>query len=121
MAHSMLSHRRAHVLAVSVFLTGLAVVSFMNAWWPGMLLVVGLPLALHQLLLGKRYDALISLIIFSGGFALWWLNLPTHILLPILFLTSALYLLFREWIDDTTLSEEEAEEELNHQLEEKEE
>ena len=120
MAAPLLSHRRAHSLAGALLLVGLALLSFLGSCWPALLLVLGIPLALHQWLLGRRYDSWISLLIFGGGFVLSCLSTPRQILLPILFLTSAFYLLLREWVEESPLSEEEMDEDLNHQIEEQE-
>ena len=68
MAHPITSKKRAQTLSTVLFLIGLAVLIFTEEWWPGLMLVVGLPLALRQYLMGRTYDMAISLLVFVGTY-----------------------------------------------------
>ena len=52
MAHPLTSKKKAQALSTAFFLLGLATLIFTDDWWPGIMLVVGLPLALRQFMLG---------------------------------------------------------------------
>ena len=43
--HRIASKKRTKVLTVALFLVGLAIISYLKAWWPAIMLVVGIPLA----------------------------------------------------------------------------
>ncbi len=118
MSRALISKRRAKALSVALFLIGLAIISFLQAWWPGIMLAVGIPLALRQYLLGRHYDMGITLFVFVGVFVTVQFNISWEILLPVLFALGGIYVLFREYIESTEepLCEEEAD--LNQEIEE---
>lgn len=113
------SKRKAQATSTALFLVGLAILVFTDVWWPGMMLVLGLPLALRQYLLGRTYDMLISLLVFVGTFVTVQFDISWRLFLPILFTLGALYILFREFFGPDETTEEEKEEELNCEIEEK--
>ncbi len=112
------SQKRAKILSTALFLVGLAIVSYLKAWWPGIMLAVGLPLALRQYLLGRHYDMWISLFVFVGVFITVQFNVAWEVLLPVLFALGGIYILFREYLESKTLPVEEEEEDLNQEIEE---
>lgn len=103
---------------MALFFIGLAIISFTDTWWPGILLAVGIPIALRQTLLGRLYDAFITLIIFAGIFVAFTFSIRKDLLLPIIFLISALFIIVREFSESYQHVEEEDEEDLNHEFEE---
>ena len=112
------SKKKAQALSTALFLIGLATLIFTDAWWPGIMLIVGLPIALRQYLLGRTYDMLITLLVFIGTFVTVQFDISWRIFLPILFTLGALYVLFREFLGPDETTEEEKEEELNCEIEE---
>lgn len=116
--HPHTSRKKAQALSTSLFLIGLATLIFTEAWWPGIMLIVGLPLALRQFLLGRTYDMMMTLLVFVGTFVTVQFDISWRIFLPILFTLGALYILFREFFGPDETTEEEKEEELNHEIEE---
>lgn len=114
----MVSRKRAKALSVALFLIGLAIVSYMGAWWPGIMLAVGIPLALRQYLLGRHYDMMVSLFVFIGVFVTVQFNISWEILLPVLFALGGVYILFREYLESTEETLEEEEEDINQEIEE---
>ncbi len=117
MAQALISKKRAKAISVALFLIGLAIISYLAAWWPGIMLVVGIPLALRQYLLGRHYDMGISLFVFVGVFVTVQFNISWEILLPVLFAIGGIYILFREFLESKEpLAEEE--EDINHEIEE---
>ncbi len=117
--HPMTSRKRAKAVATALFLLSLAVLVFTNNWWPGIMLALGIPLALKQFLMGRTYDAIVTLLVFVGTFVTVQFDISWQIFLPILFALGALYILLREFFGPDDRTEEEKEEELNHELEEK--
>ncbi|MEM7175646.1 MAG: hypothetical protein AAF443_06960 [Chlamydiota bacterium] len=119
MAKPLISKKRAHALSSALFLFGLAFLFLSDSWWPGTMLVIGVPLALKQFLLGKVSDSLLSLAIFVGFFIIAQFDISWKILLPILFVTAAIYILCREWVEGSiAASEAEIDTDLNKEIEE---
>ena len=116
--HPITSKKRAGALSSSLFLVGLATLIFTQAWWPGIMLIVGLPLALRQYLLGRNYDMLVPLVVFIGTFVTVQFDISWRIFLPILFTLGAIYIFFREFFGPDETDEQEREEQLNHEIEE---
>jgi hypothetical protein len=113
-----LSEKKTQALTGALFLVGLAVLSFTSAWWPGIMLVIGIPLALRQLLLGRYYDTFVSLLVFVGVFVIALFHLSERFLLPVIFIVGAIYLFSREFFEKNTEPENEREGDLNEEIEE---
>src|SRR5687767_7585211 len=118
MAKAIASRKRAQAFSLALLFLGLAIIIFLQAWWPGILLAVGLPLALRQYLLGRTYDMCLSLVIFGLGFITVQFDISWQILLPVLFVIGALYIFLREIYESTTSTEEETEADINLEIEE---
>jgi hypothetical protein len=104
MATSLMSKKRAHALTFALFLVGIALLIYLKSnWWPSIMLVIGLPLALRQYLLGRRFDMGLSLLIFLGVFITVQFDVATRFILPLLLTVGGLYIFLREFIapDDT--------------------
>jgi len=119
MAHPLTSQKRAQTVSTAIFLLGIAVLVFTDDWWPGIMLAVGLPLALRQYLLGRTYDMAITLLVFIGTFITVQFDISWRIFLPVLFSLGAIYILLREFFESNATTEPEREEDINHELEEK--
>jgi len=118
MAKPIMSKRKAHSLSFALFLVGLGIITYFKYWWPGIMLAVGLPLALRQYLLGKRFDMTISLIVFLGVFITVQFNIKWEIVLPVLFTLGGLYVFFKEFFGPKDIQEEDKEEDKNNEIEE---
>ena len=112
------SQKRSKVLVFFLFLIGLASLSYLGKWWPGIMLVIGIPLALKQCLAGRNRDAAISLFVFLGGFISVAFKVEWEVFLPVIFTIGGIYVTFWEFIEGTPASEEEIEEDLNEEIEE---
>jgi len=110
------SQKKAKNIAIVLFLIGLVIVSLTGGWWPGMLLAVGVPLAIKHYLLGQRYDVLMILVVFLGAFASVRYEFSTPVLLPVLFTLGAIYLLCRDIVEEHSIAEDE--EDLNQEIQE---
>ncbi len=115
-----LSHKKTSALCTALFLVGLALISFFDYWWPGIMLAVGIPLAIRQYLHGKHTDVVVTLLVFLGVFITVQFNIPWKLLLPILFVVGAIYIFFRDFLESREESEVEREEDLNEEIEEEE-
>lgn len=91
------SHHTADLLSITFLLVGVAVISYMQAFWPSILLVLGLALILRQYLRGRVYDIAITLVIFGGLFTYYYFRVSSDVLLPVLFTIGGIYLVFREY------------------------
>lgn len=118
MAHAVMSRRKASSLSLALFLIGLAIITYFKFWWPGIMLAIGLPIATRQYLLGKRFDMVVSLIVFLGAFITVQFNIKWDIVLPVLFTIGGLYVFFKEFFGPKEVEEEEVEEDTNNEIEE---
>lgn len=112
------SRKKAHALSTALFLLGIAALAVIQVWWPGIMLAVGLPLALRQYLLGRQYDTIVTLTIFVGVFVTVQFDISWQVFLPTLLTLGALYILAKEFLVQEPLSEEEKEEDTQHEIEE---
>ena len=118
MTKQFMSKKRTKALTVALFLIGLAVITYLQTWWPGIMLVVGLPLALRQYLLGRHYDMGVTLFVFIGVFVTVQFNISWEVLLPVLFAVGGIYVLFREFLESKEETIADEEEDLNQEIEE---
>ena len=118
MAYQRCSKKRAKVLSFILFLIGLAILTYAGVWWPGIMLVIGLPLALRQYLLGRIYDMGISLFVFLGVFITVQFNIAWEVVLPVLFTLGGIYIFFREFLESKDTPEDERGEDHNAEIEE---
>lgn len=114
----MTSRKKAHTISTALVLVGLALLVFTDAWWPGIMLVIGLPLALRQYLLGRSYDMVVTLVVFVGTFVTVEYEISWRVFLPILFSLGAIYILVREFSEKDMKDEAENEEDLNREIKE---
>lgn len=120
MNHPITSKKKAQAICTALFLIALAILIITDAWWPGIMLGIGLPLALRQFLLGRTYDMGITLLVFVGTFITVEYDISWRVFLPILFTIGAIYILAREYIESREeVDEAEKEEDTSHELEEK--
>ncbi len=119
MAQPIVSKKKAQVLSTALFLISLAVLIVTEGWWPGIMLAIGLALALRQYLLGRTYDMCITLLVFVGTFVTVQFDITWRVFLPILFTIGALYILGREFLTPDEPTEEEKEEDAQHEIEER--
>jgi len=118
MAKPVMSRKKAHSLSFALFLIGLAIITYIKYWWPGIMLAIGIPIALRQYLIGKRFDMIISLIVFLGVFITVQFKIKWNIVLPVLFTLGGLYVFFKELFAKEPISETEKEEDKNLEIEE---
>ena len=110
MAKPVILRKRAKIVALIIFLLSLAILTYFKAFWPGIMLAVGLPLAVFQYLQGRLYDMGITLFVFVGAWVTVNFEIQWEIILPVLFAIGGIYIFFREFLQSRSTSEEEFEE-----------
>jgi len=118
MAKALVSRKKAEALSFALFLVGIGILFLLNSWWPGIALVVGIPLAVKQYLLGQRWDVFITLFILGGIFVTVQFKIPWDMLLPALFILGGFYIFIKEFFLRKPLDESEYEEDIKHEIEE---
>ena len=119
MARQKVSRKRALISSFIFFLIGVFILTFLHQyWWPGVALLVGIPLALYQFLMGRKYDMAISLFLYIGIFVTIQFQIPWKMLLPILFIFGGVYIFLREIFKTSKEDEIDREKELNKEIEE---
>lgn len=118
MSYPILSLKKTKIVSLTIFFIGIAFLGYIRSWWPEIMLVIGIPLALKQYLLGKRYDVGITLFVFGGVFVTVSFDIAWQILLPVLFTIGGIYIFFRDLLETSNPTEEEQDEDLNEEIEE---
>ncbi len=120
MSKPVILRKRAKVVALLVFLCAIALLTILGGpWWPGIMLAVGLPLAILQYLQGRHYDMGITLFVFVGAWVTVQFDIQWQLFLPVLFAIGGLYIFFREWFESRSAKEEELEEDKEETKEDK--
>ncbi len=107
MAKPLIAKNKAKALSTSLLLLGIAIMFFLDDWWPAVMIIIGIPLSLKQFLTGRFNDAVISLFVFVGFFIIAQFNISWKVLVPIFFTMAAIYVLCKEWVNTSTGDDEE--------------
>ncbi|MEI8365591.1 MAG: hypothetical protein WCF65_04150 [Parachlamydiaceae bacterium] len=97
MAKEILSKRKSIAISNGLFLIGIGILYYTETWWPGILLVLWLTLAARQYLSGRKYDFAITSVILIGLFLITFFKIQSAMLIPVLFVTGGIYIIFREY------------------------
>lgn len=97
MKYVVLPKRKADALSNAALLAGLAILFWSQTFWPGILLVVWVWLAIRQYLTSRKWDLMITSIILLGLFVVSFFGINLSALLPVLFAVGAIYIVFREY------------------------
>ncbi len=109
MVKPLIAKNKAKALSTSLLLVGVAIMFFLDNWWPAVMIVIGIPLSLKQFLTGRLNDAAISLFVFVGFFIIAQFNISWKVLVPIFFIMAAVYVLCKEWVNTSTGKDEDEE------------
>jgi hypothetical protein len=95
--------KKINLLSAVLFLFGLALISFFNYWWPGIILVIAVAGIFRTILVGNFLASFAYLIIFGGIFLLaQFEHIRPHMegtwILPAIFVLLGLYILLRCFI-----------------------
>lgn len=101
--------QKINIASSLLFFVGLAILIIIDNWWPTIMLVTGIPLALRQYLLKRNYDAAMTLFVFLGTFTSVAFNIAWRVFLPVLFSLGALYIVLKEFFGpDSKSSDDES-------------
>ncbi len=92
-----LSKRKVDALSNGVFFITLAVLFYLNFWWPGILIAIWAMLAMRQWLTDRKFDLIMTSVILIGLFIVSYFNITWSILMPVLFVLGGFYIIFREF------------------------
>lgn len=91
------SKRQAYAISNGVFFILLGILFYTDAWWPGILIAVGIMLTIRQYLTQRTVDLLITLVILAIIVLISITGIAFSVLLPLLFILGGLYIIFREY------------------------
>lgn len=97
MSQLIVSKRKAEVISNGIFLASLGILFWTNAWWPGILLAIWACLGARQYLTARYWDFGITSLILIGLFIVSLFNISFAVLIPVLFVTGGIYIIFREY------------------------
>ena len=121
MSIPLISKKRAHAVFTAIILIGLSILMYTNNWWPHILLVIGLALAIRQFIRGRNYDIIITSAVFGTLFLTYYFTINWAIILPVILFIGGLTILYREFFVDKTRIAEENLEDLEQEIEEEQE
>jgi len=97
MDQPLLSKTKAEAVSNGVALVILGMLIYSGAWWPWILVALWLWVGLRQFLTGRKYDFILTTVIFLGLFITSWFEIKWSILMPILFIIAGIYIILREY------------------------
>jgi predicted membrane protein len=113
-----LSHKKTKAFCIALFLTGFALLIFLNSFYPWFLLVIGTVLAFRSFALGKTYEACMNFGIFAALTAAIFFQKYWNIVIPIILVIAAIFEVYKAFVDETDLTPEETIEDKKHEIEE---
>jgi len=117
MSSMIFSKRKADGISNGIFLIGIGILLFTGVWWPGILLVLWVTLAVRQTLTHRWYDLLISSILLLGLVAISLINFEWSVIIPILLILGGIYIIFHEYCVAEGIDEEDPIEETSREIE----
>ena len=93
------SQKSIQIATLALFFIGIVLLLYFGKWWPGILVVIGLPLAFKQALEKRRSASLLTLVTFLGLFSVAQFDISWKMILTILLTMTALYILCKEWFE----------------------
>ena len=118
MSKPILTEPRTKAVGLAVLLVGIAILSYTNWWWPGIMAVIGISTMVKQLLRKKVYEACLSLVIFGGITFTAIYGIGDKYIVPVILMVAAIYILFRAFFLADQEDEIDREEEQNKEIEE---
>lgn len=121
MSKPILTEPRTKAIGLAVLLVGIAILSYTNWWWPGIMAVIGISTMVKQLLRKKIYDAFLSLVIFGGITFTAVYGIGDKYIVPVILMIAAIYVLFKAFFqadqEDLIAEEEEHSKEIEEDQE----
>ncbi|NBO23892.1 MAG: hypothetical protein EBU93_01425 [Chlamydiae bacterium] len=114
-----LSHKKAKAFSYAIFLSGLALLSYLQNYWPWLLLIIGISLSAKNIFLSKYYEAVFNILTFSILTFTYFYNYSFDYVLPIILVLASLYQLYKAFSDEVEMDTAEKIKDQNQELEEK--
>ena len=94
-----MTQKQANGISSAIMLFGLAIVAFTHAWWPGILLAIGVSAIVRGVLNAHFGEALASFLIFGGLFFYFQYPniIPSEHILPLIFVIIGVIVLIKEF------------------------
>ncbi|MBI5345944.1 MAG: hypothetical protein HZB76_02220 [Chlamydiae bacterium] len=93
-----MNKKKAQALSLTIFLIGMAFIAYFNYWWPGILLVIGVPMAVRNFMMKKYSDMVTGLIVFVGAFVIASVGVSAQLLIPAIFVIAAIYVFLKNFM-----------------------
>lgn len=97
MENPTISKRKSDAISNGVFLIGIGILFFTDAWWPGILVAIWASIAVRQFFSSRFYDMLITSLILWGIVIISLFKFDWGVLIPVLFVLGGIYIIFREY------------------------
>lgn len=97
MKNALMTKRKAEAVSNGVFLVLIGMMIYATAFWPWILLALWAWIGLRQLLTARKYDFIVSTILFLGLFIISFFDLKWAYIMPVLFILGGIYIVFREY------------------------
>lgn len=117
MAQMLMSKKKADAISNGVFLIGLGILIYSEAWWPGILVALWATLAVRQYFTGRIYDLFLTTIFLWGLFVVVLLKLNWAVIIPVLLILGGIHLIFREYCVAEGIEDEDVIEETEKEIE----
>lgn len=117
MAQMLMSKKKADAISNGVFLIGLGILIYSEAWWPGILAALWATLAVRQYFTGRIYDLVLTTIFLWGLFVVVLLKLNWSVIIPVLLILGGIHLIFREYCVAEGIEDEDVIEETEKEIE----
>lgn len=92
-----LSRRKAGAIANGLFFVLLGIIIYTDAWWPGIILAIGVNIGIRQFFAKREKDLYITLVIISLIGVISFFNISSTTLISFLFILGGIYLILREY------------------------
>jgi hypothetical protein len=90
--------RKAESISNGIFLILLGFLFYTNAWWPGILIAIGIVYAIRQYLTGRKWSLMITLGLIGVILMVKFLSIAFSLLLPLVFIAIGANMIYRECI-----------------------
>ena len=91
------SKSKAEAVSNGIFLISIAILYYLNAWWPGIILSIWATLATRQYLTARQIDLAVTSTLLIGLFVVTYFRIDIYAILPAAFILVGIYLVLREY------------------------
>lgn len=94
-----MKQKQINAISFAILLFGLAIIAFTHAWWPGILLAIGISAVVRSLLYKHFGETIANFLIFGGLFLYFKYPyiVPGEHILPLIFVVIGVIVLIKEF------------------------